>query len=140
MGLSVAKLAEYMGHGLSVYISGEAGTGKTYCLKAAADRAGYKMGYLSAPTLDPYLELTGLPIVEYNEKLKKKVLEFIRRKDFDDIEVLFIDELPRGELKTLNAIFEIVAEGTLNGESALPKLKCVVAAGNPITEDRKSVV
>lgn len=135
MALSVAKLAEYLTHGLNVYISGEAGTGKTQCLKAAADRAGLKMGYMSAPTLDAYVDLVGIPVAEYKEALKKKVLEFIRKQDFEDIEVLFIDELPRGELKTLNAIFEVVQFGTINGDKAFPKLKAVVAAGNPMTDD-----
>lgn len=135
MGLSVAKLAEYMGHGLNIYITGEAGTGKTRCLQAAAKLANLKMGYMSAPTLDPWIDLIGLPTAEYNEALKRKVLEFIRKKEFGDIEVLFIDELPRGELKTLNAIFELLQDGTINGEAAIPSLKCVVGAGNPMTDD-----
>ena len=134
MSVSVAKLSEYMKLGLNIYISGEAGTGKTQMLTAASDKSSFKMGYLSAPTLDAYVDLVGIPVAEYNDQLKKKVLEFIRKSDFEDIEVLFIDELPRGELKTLNAIFEIVQFGTINGEIAIPNLKCVVAAGNPMTD------
>lgn len=135
MGLSVAKLAEYMKHGLNIYIFGEAGTGKTLTLTAAAKKAKLKMGYMSAPTLDAYVDLVGIPVAEFDETLKKKVLEFIRKKEFQDIEVLFIDELPRGELKTLNAIFEIIQFGTINGERAMPNLVAVVAAGNPMTDD-----
>ena len=135
MALSVAKLAEYMSHGLNIYIVGEAGTGKTQCLKAAAKKKGYKMAYMSAPTLDAYVDLVGIPIAEQDEKLKKKVLEFVRKKEFEDIEGIFIDEFPRGELKTHNAFFEIIQDGTINGEKAFPKLKFVVAAGNPITDE-----
>lgn len=136
MTFTVSKLAEYMGHGLNLYIYGEAGTGKTQMLEASCNKLGLKMGYMSAPTLDPWTDLTGIPIAEKNKALKKKVLKFVRKQDFDDIEVLFIDELPRGELKTLNALFEIIqTKGEINGEMAFPKLKCVVAAGNPMTDD-----
>jgi hypothetical protein len=134
MPLSVAKLSEYLNHGLNIYITGEAGTGKTQCLKQAAVLSKLKMGYMSAPTLDAYVDLVGIPVAEYSDVLKKKVLEFIRKGDFEDIEVLFIDELPRGELKTLNAVFEIIQFGTINGEIAAPKLRAVVAAGNPMTD------
>lgn len=135
MSLSVTKLSEYMTHGLNIYISGEAGTGKTEVLKAASKKAGFELGYMSAPTLDAYVDLVGIPIAEESKALKRKVLEFVRKGNFEDIEVLFIDELPRGELKTLNAIFELVQFGTINGDVAMPKLKCVVAAGNPMTDD-----
>lgn len=133
---TVAKLAEYMEHELNIYITGEAGTGKTQMLRQASDSKSYKMGYMSAPTLDAYVDLVGIPVAKMDKVLKKRVLKFIRKQEFDDIEVLFIDELPRGELKTLNAIFEIIqTHGEINGEMAMPKLRCVVAAGNPITEE-----
>ena len=136
MAITVAKLSEYMEHGLNIYIRGEAGTGKTQMLQAAAKKLGYSLGYMSAPTLDAYVDLVGIPVAKMDKKLKKKVLQFIRKKDFDDIEVLFVDELPRGELKTLNALFEVIqTKGCINGELALPNLKAVVAAGNPITEE-----
>lgn len=135
MAISVAKLAEYMGHGLNIYIVGKAGTGKTQMLKKAGEKAGLKVGYMSAPTLDAYIDLIGIPTVEEDKTLNAKVLKFIRKKDFLDIEALFIDELPRGELKTLNAIFELLLDGTINGERAIPNLKCVIAAGNPMTEE-----
>lgn len=132
---SVDTLAKYMELGLNIYIFGEHGTGKTFRLKDASKAAGLKLGYMSAPTLDAYVDLIGIPVAEENKELNRKVLEFIRKKEFDDIEVLFIDELPRGELKTLNAVFEVIQFGTINGDRALPKLKCVVAAGNPMTDE-----
>jgi len=133
--ISVAKLAEYLEHSLNIYISGEAGTGKTEKLRQAAKDKNFVMGYMSAPTLDAYVDLVGIPVAKKDKARNKQVLKFIRKQDFDDIEVLFIDELPRGELKTLNAVFEIIQFGTINGEKAMPKLRCVVAAGNPISED-----
>lgn len=133
--ISVSTLNKYMELGLNIYIHGEAGTGKTQMLVAAAKKNGLKLGYMSAPTLDAYVDLVGIPVAEYKEEAKRKVLEFIRKQDFEDIEVLFIDELPRGELKTLNAIFELIQFGTINGERAIPNLKCVVAAGNPMTDE-----
>lgn len=136
MAITVAKLSEYMEHGLNIYIHGEAGTGKTQMLQAAAKELGYSLGYMSAPTLDAYVDLVGIPVAKMDKKLKKKVLQFIRKQDFDEIEVLFVDELPRGELKTLNALFEVIqTQGCINGEMAFPKLKAVVAAGNPMTEE-----
>ncbi len=133
--ITVPTLSKYMELGLNIYIFGEAGTGKTQLLMAAARDRGYELGYMSAPTLDAYVDLVGIPIAEKDKVRKKKILKFIRKQDFENIEVLFIDELPRGELKTLNAIFELVQMGTINGEKAMPKLKCVVAAGNPMTND-----
>ena len=136
MAITVAKLSEYMEHGLNIYIHGEAGTGKTQMLQSAAKELGYSLGYMSAPTLDAYVDLVGIPVAKMDKKLKKKVLQFIRKQDFDEIEVLFVDELPRGELKTLNALFEVIqTQGCINGEMAFPKLKAVVAAGNPMTEE-----
>lgn len=136
MAITVAKLSEYMEHGLNIYIHGEAGTGKTQMLTAAAKALSYKLGYMSAPTLDAYVDLVGIPVAKMDKQRKKKVLQFVRKQDFDDIEVLMVDELPRGELKTLNALFEVIqTQGCINGELAFPKLKAVVAAGNPMTED-----
>lgn len=135
MAITVAKLAEYMENELNIYISGEAGTGKTRMLMAAAKKLKLEMGYMSAPTLDAYVDLVGIPVAKMDKALKKRVLQFIRKSGFGDIQVLFVDELPRGELKTLNAIFELIQFGTINGEIAMPKLKCVVGAGNPMTED-----
>lgn len=135
MSIKISELADYMKHGVNVYLFGEAGTGKTHSVEAAAELAGMKLGYFSAPTLDAYIDLIGMPTIGDPKETGKKFLEFIRKQEFEDVEVLFIDELPRGELKTLNAIFELIQFGTINGERAIPNLKTVFAAGNPMTED-----
>lgn len=131
MAISVSKVQAYMGHGLNVLISGEHGTGKTAILRQAAENLGWNMKYFSTPTLDPYVDLGGLPVPREDTR----TVEFFRQRNLDEAHVIFFDEVNRpAEAKTNNAILEIVQFGTINGER-LPNLKVVVAAMNPNTED-----
>jgi len=56
-------------------------------------------------------------------------LRFIRPHDVDDAEIIFFDEIGRGHPRILNAMFELIQFGSLNGEK-LPNLKMIWAAGN----------
>lgn len=133
MAVSVAKLAEYMDHGLNIIISGPGGTGKTQMLLEAARKLNLTTEYLSAPTLDPYIDLIGAPVPSEPDADGNRHLEFLRKKGVIEAEVIFIDELNRAEPKTLNAIFELIQFLSVNGEK-LPNLKLVVAAINPVAE------
>lgn len=130
MAISIAQLADYMNADLNILITGEAGTAKTAKLKAAAEQLGLKMKYYSASTLDPFADLVGIPVPDK----ETRTVDYYRPREVDEAEVIFFDELNRADPKTLNTVFEISQFGTINGEP-LPKLKCVVAAMNPVTED-----
>lgn len=128
--LTVKSLKAYIDAGLNVVISGVHGVGKTAKLSAACEELGLKVKYYSASTLDPYTDLVGIPVPDKDTK----TVEYYRPHDIDEAEVVFFDEFNRAEPKTLNTLFEIIQFGTINGEK-LPKLKCVVAAMNPVSED-----
>lgn len=131
--VSVAKLSQFIDIGLNIIIRGQGGTGKTQMLMEATKKSGLNMEYMSAPTLDPYIDLIGAPVPSEPDENGERVLDFIRKKGLNHAEVIFIDELNRAEPKTLNAIFELVQFGSINGEK-LKNLKCVVAAINPVEE------
>lgn len=129
MAISVTQLQAYMRADFNILITGQAGTGKTAMLKKAADNLGLKMKYYSASTLDPFADLVGLPIPD----METRSVEYFRPTEVDDAEIIFFDELNRADTKTLNTVFEIIQFRSINGER-LPKLKCVVAAINPVED------
>lgn len=129
MAINVAQLQTYMGAGMNILITGEAGTGKTSLLRQAADNLGWTMKYYSASTLDPFADLVGIPVPD----TERREVNYYRPRDVDNAEVIFFDELNRADSKTLNAVFEIIQFRSINGEP-LPKLKAVVAAMNPVTD------
>lgn len=127
--VTVAQLKTYIDADYNVLIQGPAGTGKTAMLKEACKELGLRMKYYSASTLDPFADLVGIPVPD---KETKRV-EYYRPRDVDEADVVFCDELNRADSKTLNALFEMIQFKTINGEP-LPKLKCVVAAINPVED------
>lgn len=128
--LTVSSLKNYINAGLNVLISGVHGVGKTAKLVEATNSLGLKMKYYSASTLDPYTDLTGIPV----PNTENKTVEYFRPHAIDEAEVIFFDEINRADPKTLNTLLEIILNHSINGEP-LPKLKAVVAAMNPVTED-----
>ena len=125
--LTVPMLTKYFSARLSVALKGEHGVGKTAIVREACKELDLRMKYYSAATLDPWTELTGVPVPNQEDK----TLEFFRPHDIDEAEVVFFDEVNRAQdSKTVNALFEIAQFGTINGES-LPNLKLVVIAMNP---------
>lgn len=130
MAITVNKLKNYIAADHNVIITGPAGTGKTGMLMKATEDLGLKTKYYSASTLDPILDLVGLPIPSENTR----TVDFYRPLDVDNAEVIFFDELNRAEPKTLNAVFEIIQFRSING-AKLPNLKCVVAAVNPVSDE-----
>lgn len=128
--LAVKTLKGYIAAGLNVVITGVHGVGKTAKLNEACTQLGYTVKYYSAATLDSFTDLTGIPV----PNIAEKTVEYYRPKDIEDADVIFFDELNRGDTRTLNTILEIILEHSINGVK-LPKLKAVVAAMNPVTED-----
>lgn len=133
MAINAKEFATYMTHDQNILLMGPAGTGKTQSLLESVEIAGLNCKYMSAATLDPYIDLVGLPVAKDLEDGTQE-LQMLRNNSFYNAEVIFFDEINRaGELKTLNAIFELVQFKSINGER-LPNLKCVVAAMNPVGE------
>ena len=125
-------IKEYMKLNLNIMLIGAHGVGKTQILQSVADSLGYKMFVFNAALVDPYVDITGIPQVEtLNENDKEiKELSMIRKRDLDEADVIFFDEINRANPSTLNAIMNLVNEKKINNE-VLPNLKCVVAASNP---------
>lgn len=127
MAITVQQLKEYMKASKNILIAGEAGTGKTEMLRAAAKELDLTMKYYSSSTLDPFADLVGIPVPNTTTKL----VEYYRPKEIDEAQVIFFDELNRADPKTINAVMEIIQFRSINGE-ALRNLHCVVAAINPV--------
>lgn len=130
MAINTSKIKNYIDAGLNVIISGPSGTGKTAMITEATESLGLKTKYYSASTLDPFADLVGIPVP--NESTRS--VDYYRPREVDEAEVIFFDELNRAEVKTRNAVFEIIQFRSINGEK-LPNLKTVVAAINPVSEE-----
>jgi len=96
-------------------------------------RAGLKLKYYSAPTLDPWSDLVASrcrPITPMAPAAPGKHLEFIRPHDVDQAELVFSDELNRAHPKVHNAVLEMIQFKSING-TPLPNVRMVWAAINP---------
>ena len=111
-------------------VVGTHGIGKTYMVQEIAQELNLNLGYWSAATMDPYIDLVGVP---YPDKETGR-LKFAQRNDIFNMEILFFDELNRAHLKVRNSILELIQFKRINGVK-LPKLKMVWAAINPPTEE-----
>lgn len=113
--------------GYNVLMIADHGIGKSTMTFEIADTIGYKLKAYSAPTMDPFTDLVGVPVPRGEEP--NEYLKLIRPKDIDQAEMLLIDELNRAHPKTVNALMEVIQFHTINGEP-LPKLKMVWACIN----------
>lgn len=113
-------------NGFNVLLEGSHGVGKTAMVKEVFDRLGWNWKYFSASTIDPWVDLVGVP------KEKDGVLTLVRPAtlDFDNLEAIFLDEYNRAPKKVRNAVMELIQFGSINGKR-FPKLKVVFAAINP---------
>lgn len=128
--LTVQKLKGYIGAGLNIAITGVHGVGKTAKLKEAISQLDYTLKYYSAATLDPYTDLTGIPVPD----TEARVVHYYRPKGIEDANVIFFDEFNRADPKTLNTLLEIILDRSINGDP-LPNLKAVVVAMNPVSDE-----
>lgn len=109
---------------------GKHGTGKTTRIIEAFERAGLKWKYFSASTMDPWVDLVGVP-----KEIKeggKSYLDLVRPKEFqdDEVEALFFDEYNRSSKKVRNAVMELIQFKSINGKK-YNNLRIVWAAVNP---------
>ncbi len=145
----IPNLDKYYDAGMNLLVVSLHGVGKTYTFKDFAKRRGIRMAYLSASILDPWTDLAGVPtprrhcgdceefwLVDRRTcptcdgVLGPETLLNVRPTNIDEAELIVIDELNRGERKTLAAVLELVQFKEINGVP-LKNLKCVWAAINP---------
>lgn len=131
--VTAASMRKYINSGLNVLLQGMHGTGKTSIVMQACEQEGVKFAYFSASTLDPHMNLIGVPKF-VTDATGTEHLKCIRPHTIDEAEVIMFDELNRADPAVTNAVFEIIQFGTINGEN-LPNLKCVIAAQNPPGEE-----
>lgn len=126
----------YMETGANVLLVGAHGIGKTSILKQAADELGWTMAMFNGATIDPYIDLLGIPVAsgDGNDNAEDRELQMIQKKGVLDAEVIFIDEWNRAPKPVVNALMELINDRSVNGKK-LENLKCVVAAMNPPESD-----
>jgi hypothetical protein len=126
----------------SVLLVGESGVGKTWLINAACRELGLKAVCFNVPTMDTYIELVGVPEVVTGQQpdgVQRRTLEFVRRNNLDEANMIFLDELNRVSGDKQNALFELVHSRSING-IPLPHLKYVWGAMNTQTEDESRKV
>lgn len=127
----VPKVDIYIKHNLNILLIGPHGVGKTEDLWAAAARHGKKLKYFSCSTMDPFTELVGIPYPAPD----MSDLHMVRPHQVDEADIIFFDELNRApDMKTLDAILEVVQFHTINGEPL--KVSAVWASINPVDKDK----
>jgi hypothetical protein len=117
----------------AVLVIGESGVGKTTMIEEAAETMNLKVAYFNAPTMDPYLNLVGIPNVR-RDKEGRACLEFVRKHDLEHVDMIFLDEINRVSHATQNQLFELVHARTINGVP-FRRLRSVWAAINPPRDD-----
>lgn len=120
---------QHMRDGSNVLVSAPHGVGKTFSVEASAKAVGHRVQYFSCPTLDPYTDLTGVPVPKVDDD-GNSYLELVRPKTVLDADGIFFDEFNRAHPKILNAVMEIIQFRRINGVY-LPNLKWCWAAINP---------
>ena len=121
-------------NGFNVLLVGRHGVGKTEMVRAVFNELGWVWKYFSASTIDPWVDLVGIPY-----KGEDGQMELLRPKnlDFDNIEAIFLDEYNRAPKKVRNAVMELIQFKSINGKK-FPKLKVVFAAINPDDDEEMS--
>lgn len=81
---------------MNVILEGSHGFGKTAVVEEAFNRQGWKWKYFSAATMDPWVDLVGVP-KEHTDENGQPHLKLIRPKEFqnDEYDAIFFDEFNR---------------------------------------------
>jgi len=127
----------------NVLFVGKHGTGKTSLVKSCFERNGLIHGetylYFSASTLDPWVDLVGVPYKKVN-KDGSECLDLVRPAALANglVQAIFFDEFNRSPKKVRNAVMELMQFKSINGFK-FPNLKAVWAAINPDDDDTYDV-
>lgn len=127
--ISFEQIEKWVSLRKNVLIFGDHGVGKTSIIKSSWEKLGLKFQIFSGSTLDPWVDLIGIPKLVRRNKVS--LIEFARPQTIDeDLEAIFIDEYNRSQASVRNAVLELIQFGSINGRK-FPKLKVVWAAANP---------
>lgn len=133
------KLDFWLGIQFNVMLIGKHGVGKTQIIKKTFERNNVKGIYLSGSTLDPWVDIIGIPEIVRDDPASggKPYCDIIPPKRFalGEVEAIFIDELNRAPKKVRNAVMELIQFKSINGVP-YPNLKVVWAAINPHDEEK----
>lgn len=131
--MDMNKLQFWIKKRQNVLFIGRHGVGKTACVLQAFKDACLSYLYFSASTLDPWVDLIGVP--KEKRVNGKSYLDLVRPKAFadDTVEAIFIDEFGRAPKKVRNAVMELIQFKSINGKR-FKHLKVVWAATNPPEE------
>jgi len=129
--ITAAKVKFWIDNNLNVLLIGHHGTGKTAQVKEAFEQAGLKWLYFSAATMDPWVDMIGIPKETQDDK-GNRYIELIRPKPFaqDEVEAIFLDEFNRAKSKVRNAVMELIQFKSINGKK-FNNLRIIWAAINP---------
>jgi MoxR-like ATPase len=129
--ISNKELDFWIKNGLNVLFIGEYGIGKTSTVLDAFKRNKLRFKYLSGSTLDPWVDLIGVP-KEVVDENNTRVLDLIKPKEwaYDEVDAIFIDEFNRAHKKVTNAVMELIQFKSINGKK-YSNLKIIWAAVNP---------
>ncbi len=129
--ISTANLNFWIKNRYNVLFKGKHGVGKTSLILNAFSHAGLKWQYFSAATMDPWVDLIGIP-KEQKDINGNSYLSLVRPKSFqdDEVEAIFLDEFNRAPKKVRNAVMELIQFKSINGKK-FNNLKIIWAAINP---------
>lgn len=122
-------------HNMNVILEGDHGFAKTAMVGQTFERNGLRWKYFSASTMDPWVDLVGIPKEAIDEN-GNPYIKLIRPKEFqnDEYDAIFLDEFNRAPKKVRNAVMELIQFKSINGHK-LNNLRVVWAAINPHDED-----
>lgn len=158
IGCTAANLDEWIEADLNVLFDGLHGVGKTARVieafekhlgnyvpeydtngniigeKYVPGRLGEDFLYFSCATLDPWVDLVGVPkeVTEVIDGKSITYLKLVRPKAIAEAKVkaIFLDEFNRAPKKVRNAVMELIQFRTINGME-FPNLRMIWAAINP---------
>lgn len=134
-----SKLDFWFKNHRNVLFVGKHGCGKTSLVKSCFERNGLVHGetflYFSASTLDPWVDLVGVP-KESTLPDGTPCLSLIRPAALASrkVEAIFFDEFNRSPKKVRNAVMELLQFKSING-LVFENLKVIWAAINPDDDD-----
>jgi len=136
--IKTEKLDFWVKNKLNVLITGEYGVGKTALVEDTFKRNNLNYLYFSAGTMDPFVDLIGVPRErvadhEVDGKITQVTyLDLLRPLPFatDSVQAIFMDELNRAPEKVRNAVMEIIQFKSINGKK-FNNLQMIWAAVNP---------
>jgi len=144
MTITAERMDWWFKRNSNVLLRGRHGVGKTAMIQECFERNGLILNesyiYLSASTLDPWVDLIGVP-KEQSDSEGNKYLGLVRPELLykGNIQAIFFDEYNRSPKEVRNAVMELIQKKSINGFK-FPNLRMVWAAVNPVTEDNSYAV